>query len=181
MMRRALILLAVAGCGTSRYEQTTSAWTRKAVLRGQYQEVLDLAAVFKSHDWRLAHAEREADHRNLTGPQREQVIAQAQADMAGPYEVELLVTTWDRRENDLDRGSKSAWRVRLLDELGGEIEPLEVVKDRRPLYVLRAEFSGMGDFATAYVAKFPRKPELRSIRVRLSSERGGIEVSWPAL
>jgi hypothetical protein len=72
------------------------------------------------------------------------------------------------------------WRVRLLDEAGAEIEPLEIVKDKRPQLVLRSEFPAMGDFATAYIAKFPRKTEPANIRLRMSSERGGVEVSWPA-
>jgi hypothetical protein len=37
----------------------------------------------------------------------------------------------------------------------------------------------MGDFATAYVVRFQRK-ELRNLRLRVSSARGGVEVEWPA-
>src|SRR4051812_5388354 len=80
-----------------RYEAVTADWTRSTTLRGAYQEVLDLSATFKSPEWRAAHAEREADHRRLTGQAKDQLLAQAQAEMASPYEVELLVTTWDRR------------------------------------------------------------------------------------
>lgn len=167
------------------YDEITRAWTRTGVIRGQYQEVLDLAVTFKSPEWRAAHAERDADHRGLTGPERDQVRAQAQADMAGPYEVELMVTTWDRRENDLDRGKKSVWRVVLVDEQGKEIEPIEVIKDRRPTFTLRSEFPALGDFAIAYVARFPRQPPLlgpsvRQLRLRISGERGGVEVAWSA-
>ncbi len=158
-------------------------WTRHTTLRGDFQEALSLDATFKSPDWRAAHAQREAEHRQLTGTEREALVAQAQADMAGPYEVELLVTTWDRRENDLDRGKNSVWHVVLVDDRGTEIEPLEIVKDKRPFYVLRAEFPAFGDFATAYVARFPRKDpvlgaDVHAVRLRLSSERGGVQVEW---
>jgi hypothetical protein len=167
------------------YDETTTAWTRHTMMRGDYQEALSLDAIFKSPDWRAAHAARDAEHRGLDGAAREGVIAQAQADMAGPYEVELLLTTWDRRENDLDRGKKSVWRVVLVDEQGKEIEPLEIVKDKRPSYVLRAEFPAYGDFATAYVARFPRTApvlgaNVHTLKLRLSSERGGAEVVWAA-
>ena len=96
-----------------------------------------------------------------------------------------MVTTWDRRENDLDRGAKSVWRVRLLDEQGKEIEPLEIVKDKRPPFIVRAEFPALGDFATAYVARFPRTrpilgPDVRQVRLRFSSTRGGIGLTWLA-
>jgi hypothetical protein len=167
------------------YADTTTAWTRRTVLRGDFQETLDLRATFKSPDWRAAHADRDALHRGLTGAARDQLLSQAQADMAGPYEFELLVTTWDRRENDLDRGTKSVWHVVLVDDDGHEIAPIEIVKDRRPVYTMRAEFPAFGDFATAYVARFPRTtpvlgPSVHSLRLRMSSERGGVELVWAA-
>ena len=169
-------------CGGN-YRAITESWTRSGVLRGQYQEVLDVAATFKAPDWRAAHAAREAEHRGLDGDASAKLCAQAQADAGGPYEVELLVTTWDRRENDLDRGKKSVWHVVLVDDSGKEIEPLEIVKDKRPQFTLRAEFPALGDFAVAYVARFARDtavlgPNARSIKLRMSSERGGVELAW---
>lgn len=199
-MKSVLVIALVAGCAAGDaqvrldegwpakppdYEDTTTAWTRHTTMRGDYQEALAFDAVFKSPDWRAAHAARDAEHRGLTGPARDAVLAQAQADMAGPYEVEILFTTWDRRENDLDRGKKSVWKVVLVDEQGKEIEALEIVKDKRPAYVLHAEFPAYGDFATAYVARFAHaQPVLgasvHSVRMRVSSERGGAEVIWAA-
>lgn len=165
------------------YRDVTDAWTRSTVLRGQYQEVLELAATFKSPEWRAAHAERDAEFRGLTGDARAQRLAQAQADWAGPYEVELMVTTWDRKENDLDKGKRSVWRVVAIDDAGHEIEPIEIVKDKRPTFTVRAEFPALGDFATPYIARFPRTtplfgPSVRAVRLRMSSERGGVEVEW---
>ncbi|HUJ57394.1 MAG TPA: hypothetical protein VLX92_02845 [Kofleriaceae bacterium] len=197
-MTRALALVVLVACGsappplrltedwpsqTSDYDAITATWTRKTVLRGQYQEVLDLAATFKSPDWRAAHAERDADYRGLTGDARAARIAQARADMAGPYEIELMVTTWDRKENDLDRGKRSVWHVALVDDQGNEIAPLEIVRDKRPAFTVRAEFPALGDFATAYIARFPHTapvlgPNVRELRLRMSSERGGVEVAW---
>jgi hypothetical protein len=165
------------------YDRTTEAWTAKTNLRDQYQEILELAAVFKSPQWRAAHASRDAFYRKLEGQQREQVMAQAQAAWQGPYEVALLVTMWDRRENDLDRGKKSNWRVVLVDEAGNEIEPLEIVKDKRPAFTIRSDYSAFGDFATAYIARFPRDKQLfgdgvKRVRLRMSGVRGGVEVVW---
>lgn len=200
-MKRALLVLLLAACTpkpanvrltedwpaqpATDYDTVTFNWTRTAVMRGQYQEVLDVAATFKSPEWRAAHAARDADHRGLTGDERNKRLAQAQADMAGPYEVELLVTTWDRRENDLDRGKKSVWRVVLVDEAGHEIEPLEIVKDKRPTFTVRSEFPALGDFAQPYIARFPRTspvlgPSVHTVRLRISGERGGVEVAWNA-
>ena len=167
------------------YDEVVQTWTRKAELRASYQEVCELTATLKSPDWRAAHAAHSAEIRGLTGDARAQLIAQAHADAAGPYEIEVMVTTWDRRENDIDRGKKSVWRVVLIDETGHEIEPLEIVKDRRPSFVVRAEFPSLGEFATAYIARFPRTkpifgPTAKQVRLRMSSTRGGLEVIWKA-
>jgi hypothetical protein len=174
------LLLGLLGCvSQTPYQRVTNEWTRQTRLDGSYQQVLQLAAVYKSEAWRLAHAEKDAAARGLTGAARDQRLAQAKADAAGPIEIEMLVSTWDRRENDLDRGAKSVWRVRML-EGGAEVEPIEILKDKRPLLVLRAEFPAMGDFATAYIVRFKRPTTPGDIRVRMSGERGGVEVAWPA-
>lgn len=197
---RALALVVLVACGAAPprvdlggtwpaqpgdYDEVTERWTRKAELQTSYQQVLELAATLKSPEWRAAHAARDANHRGLTGEARSQRMAQAQAEMAGPYEIELMVTTWDRRENDLDRGKKSVWRVVLVDEQGHEIEPLEIVKDKRPTFTVRADFPAFGDFATAYIARFPRDkqilgPGVRKVELRMSSPRGGVRVLWEA-
>ncbi len=174
-----VLMIATAAClSPDPYQRVTTSWTRTTHLQTQYQQALEVAAIYKSAEWRAAYAEKDAEARGLTGPARDQVLAQARADAAGPIEIELLVTTWDRRENDLDRGDKSSWRVRLLDASGTEVAPLEIRKDKRPYNVIRAEFPAMNDFAVAYVARFPRPADPRDLRLRLSSERGGVEVAW---
>ncbi len=181
-MKLVVLLVVLLGCvGQSPYQRTTNEVTRQRTLDGGYQQVLQLAAIYKSPTWRSAHAEKDATSRGLTGDARTQRIAQAQAEAQGPLEFELLVTTWDRRENDLDR-KKSVWRVRMLDDAGAELEPLELVRDKRPMLTLRSEYPAMGDFATAYVVRFKRPTTaLAQLRLRMSSERGGVEVSWPGI
>ena len=203
-MKPALYLLAIlwlcAACGsTSRpvrltedwpatardYNDVVQDWTRRAELRGDYQEVCELVATLKSAEWRASHAAHDADIRQLAGEARAQYIAQSRAELAGPVEFEVMVTTWDRRENDLDRGKKSVWRIVLIDESGQEIEPLEIIKDRRPSFVVRAEFPALGEFATPYIARFPHTaqmfgPDAKQVRLRMSSPRGGLEVIWKA-
>jgi hypothetical protein len=201
MIRVALFsVLFAAACGSSAprvqldnswpaqpglYEDVVETWTRKGVLRGGYQEVLELAATLRSPAWRLSYADRDAQYRGLAGEARDQRFAQAKADAAGPWELELMVTTWDRRENDLDRGQKSIWKVRLLDDRGNEILPLEIVKDKRPAFVVRADYPALGDFAQAYVVRFPHDaavlgPGVKQVRLRMSSPRGGLTLTWDA-
>jgi hypothetical protein len=195
-----LAVVVAAGCGAADppvslsgewptragdYEDVTAAWTRKQHLRSEYQEALEVAATFKSPEWRAAHAAKDADDRGLTGDARAQRMAQEQADAAGPYEFQVMVMTWDRRENDLDRGKRSVWKVRMLDEQGMEIEPLEIIRDKRPDFVVRNEFPAFGDFAKAYVVRFPREkvllgPGIKRMRMRISSSRGGLDLIWSA-
>lgn len=194
----ALLVLLVAACGAAEprvrlteewparaddYDDVVEKWTRKGTLRGGYQEVLELAATLKSPEWRAAHASRDADNRGLQGEARAQLLTQAQAAAAGPYELHVMVTTWDRRENDLDRGAKSVWKIVLLDEQGMEVPPLEIIKDKRPAFVVRAEYPQLGDFAQSYIARFPREakilgPGVKKVRLRISSSRGGLELAW---
>lgn len=167
------------------YQDVTETWTRTSSLRGAYQEVLELSATLKSPEWRAAFASRDAEYRKLEGEARKQRLAQAQVEMAGPWEVELLVTTWDRRENDVDRGKRSVWRVVLVDDAGTEIEPIEIIKDKRPAFTLRADYPALGDFAQAYVARFPRTANVlgagvKQVRLRMSSSRGSVELVWAA-
>jgi hypothetical protein len=168
------------------YYPTTLDWTRTAEIRSEYQQILDLRAVLKSPDWRCAHAVRDISERHLDGPARDAAWAQARADAAGPLEVELIAAMWDRKENDLDRGQRSVWRVVLVDESGREIAPLEILKDKRSMGVLRAEFGKVDDFAVAYIARFPVAPStplgpnVRKLRLRMSSERGSVELLWQA-
>jgi hypothetical protein len=167
------------------YDAVVHDWTRKAQLHASYQEVCELVATFESPEWRAAHATRDADLRGLVGAEREQRIAQARAEVAGPYEIEVMLATWDRRENDLDRGKKSVWRVVLIDEAGHEIEPIEIVRDRRPAFVVRAEFPALGEFAIPYVARFPHTAPIfgagvKQVRLRMSSTRGAVETAWNA-
>ena len=202
MKSLALVLaLALAACGGSQkpvslatdwpaepeedYQDVTEEYTRQNNLRAMYQEVLELAAVLKSPAWRAAYARRDAEHRGLQGAAREQRMAQARAEMEGPWEFELLVTTWDRRENDLDRGKRSVWRLVAIDDAGTEIEPLEIIKDKRPAFTVRADYPAYGDFAVAYIVRFPREaklmgPGVKQVRLRLSGSRGGVELVWAA-
>ncbi len=197
-MRRAVVLALLTACGgvdphvrlteewpakVGDYEDVTAAWTRTTEMRGPYQQALHVAATFKSPAWREAHALKDADARQLVGDARTQRLAQAQAEVTGPYEVELMVTTWDRNENDLDRGKRSIWHVVLVDETDHEIAPLEIVRDKRPEFVVRAEFPAFADFAVPYIARFPRTTPVlgdgvHRVRLRMSSERGGVQLVW---
>lgn len=165
------------------YDDVNEAWTRSATLRGEYQEALEVHATFRSPEWRAAHASREASIRKLDGAGRDALFAAARTAAAGDYEVALVVTTYDRSENDLHRGERSVWRLALVDDGGVETPPVKVVRDRRPIGILRAELPKLGDFAQVYVASFPRTSAVlrdgaRKVALKMWSVKGGVELVW---
>jgi hypothetical protein len=194
-----VIGLGLAGCGGAApvgfseawpsksgvYQDVTAAWTRHAELNAGYQEALVVDATFKSAEWRAAWIDRTARLGGFDSTQRAALTQQAQKDLAEHYEVQLLVTTWDRRENDLHRGARSVWKVVLIDDAGVAIEASTIERDRRPENVLRAEYPALGDFSQAYIAKFPRRVDLmragaRAFKVRIWGARGAVEMVWRA-
>lgn len=167
------------------YDDVNRAWTRTAKMRGPYQQALEVHATFRSPEWRAAHAGREARIRKLEGAARDALFAAARTAADGDYEVTLVVTTYDRSENDLHRGERSVWRLALVDDAGVETAPVKIERDRRPQEMLRAEVPTLGDFAQVYVARFPRsaavlRPGARKLTLKMWSAKGGVALTWLA-
>lgn len=166
------------------YDEVTARWTRHAILRAPGQQALEVFATLKSPAWRAAHAAHRARIERLTPAAHAALVtSEQQAATEGPYEVELLVTTYDRRENDLHKGARSVWRVVLTDDQGNALEPTEIQRDRRPHGIVAAEFPQLTDFAVPYVARFPRSlelfgPDAKRIVLKMSSPRGAVELVW---
>lgn len=197
----AAVLTMVAGCGgpsssgqvslagtwpeqPDGYREVTERWTRHAILRSSTEQVLEVFATLKSPEWRAAHVAYLAETERLSPQERAERMARAQeAATQEPYELELLVSTYDAQENDLNRGKRSIWRVVLTDGQGNALEPIDIERDRRPRGVIEAEFPYLNDFAVPYVARFPRDlalmgPDANQIVLKMSSPRGAVEMVW---
>jgi len=166
------------------YDDVVDAWTRHGELNRDYQQVMSVEATLKSPAWRLAYATRQARARGLDPTAAAALLAESKAAAAQAVELELIVTTWDRRENALHRPDP-VWTLTLIDDRGRSIVPTKIARDKRPKHMLRAEFPAVGDFAEAYVASFPADPPIlgagvKTVRLRLASERGSVEVRWDA-
>ena len=165
------------------YQTVVETWTRSDTLRAEYQLVAEVHATIKAPPWRAAYVAHQARRQHLGDAARAELLAEQQAAAAEGLEVVVLLTTWDRRENDLDRGDRSVWRLVMVDGQGNEYAPVDIRRDRRPEYVIRSEFPRFGDFSRAYVARFPPEagllgPDADRVALRLSSSRGGIELTW---
>lgn len=166
------------------YREVTERWTRHAILRSSTEQVLEVFATLKSPEWHAAHVAYLAETEQLSPAARAELATSAQLTATqGPYEVALMMTTYDRRENDLDKGKRSIWRVVLTDGQGNALEPLEIERDRRPRGVIAAELPYLNDFATPYVVRFPRDlalmgPDAKQIALKISSTRGAVTLIW---
>ena len=191
------VLLALVGCGGAArpvalsgawptqprdFDDVTEDWTRHDELHGGYQEIIDVYATLKSPEWLLAHATREARLRGLDAAQTQKLVEEYKAQHAKEYEVALIVSTWDRMQNNLHR-KDPVWQVTLIDDKGTAIAPTKIRRDKRPRNMLRGDFPEVGDFAEAYVATFARPPDVlgpgvKQVRLRVSSVKGFVEVAW---
>ena len=200
-MRRAPAILiawalAAAGCGGSSppasaddYEDVTEKWTRHgrdhADTHGELviEQTIDVFATFKSPEWRAAYIAYLTEREDLSPAAVAELTEKSKAEAAAGYEVELLVATYDRRANDLQKGARSTWRVALVDDAGVEIVASEVKRDRRPTSEIKAEFPELGGFHSPYVARFPRtvdllRPEARKFKLKVTSTQGGVTMVW---
>ena len=167
------------------YDAVTTAWTRDASLRNGYQETARIDATFKSPTWRMANVERNAKLQGLGDADRAELLQRAHDDDDKFYEVEIVLTTWERRMNDLDRGAKSVWQISLFDDQGHRVVATKIDRDHRPKQAIAAEFPASNDFSQAYVAYFPKLiavlgPSTHQVRLRASSPLGALDVSWDA-
>ncbi|HEU5057073.1 MAG TPA: hypothetical protein VFU21_11135 [Kofleriaceae bacterium] len=176
---------------TDDFEDVNEKWTRhgrdNSGLGGKHrhrlEQTIDIYATFKSPEWRAAWIAHQAEMHRMSPAAVRELTEKVKKEDAEQYEVALLVATHDRRSNDLQKGSRSTWRVALVDEAGTEIVASEIKRDRRPAAEIAAEFPHMGDFHEPYVARFPRsvdllRPEASRFQLKVTSHQGGVVLEW---
>ncbi|HTE51147.1 MAG TPA: hypothetical protein VK698_09785 [Kofleriaceae bacterium] len=173
------------------YHEVTRRWTRRANERSGsddergriFEQTVEVFATFKSPEWRAAYVKYRAAQNRLPPSEVAALTRREKAEDADHYEVMLLVATYDRRVNELQKGARSIWRLALVDESGAEIVASEIRRDRRPRSEIAAEFPNLGDFHEPYVARFPRKVNLlragvHRFSLKLTSSQVGVEMVW---
>jgi hypothetical protein len=166
-----------------RYDAVLASWTRGGEIRNYFELSAKIHATILSPQWRAAVVDQRARVGKLSDEGRANVAAEQHAADDAAWEVEIILSTWDRRENDLDRGEKSIWRVALIDADGHDVLPTEIVRDRRPDEIIHADFPAYDDFSRAYIARFPKTAHVlgegvAQVGLRMSSPRGGVELTW---
>jgi hypothetical protein len=207
MMRKVVFLvmaLAVVGCGSAPpkvnldgewpssmradYDDVTRAWTRRGTLNGSFREgmskLLDVSATFRSPEWRTAYVNFRAKREMMPATRKAELMAEQRAEDEKYYEVILLVMTHTFRENDLQKGKRSVWRLALVDASGKEVEPSEVESVRTPQEVLRAYYPDLRPQHEVYVARFPKEGVniyaggAKRFSLKMAGARGGVELIW---
>jgi hypothetical protein len=165
------------------FAEVTRDWTRTGRVVADYDRVLDVSATFLAPEWRAAYVAWRARREGLPDD-TVATLTDAERTRAGEhYEVEILVATYRHEENDLHRGDKSLWRVALITADGQQLQPTAIERDRRPREQIRAYFPDLGEFHTAYVARFARDADLLAsprFALAISSPRGRVELVWQA-
>lgn len=169
------------------FEDVTEAWTRSGTLRSSFSQgtaqLLELHATFKAPAWRAAYVDFVAERHRLGPEARAELAAEQKAAAGERYEVTLVVSTYHREHNDLQKGARSIWRVALVGADGTQIPAATIEPDRRPREVLEEEYPWLGDFSEVYVATFPRQVELLSpgadhLGLVMGSHLGAVELEW---
>jgi hypothetical protein len=166
------------------YDEVVRDWTRSATLRRDFDTLLEVHATYKSPEWRAALVARRAELGELPDSERAALLEQQKSEAAAHHEIVVVMSTYEGRENDLQKGKRSVWTVALVDDQGNRAEPVSIKRDRRPDDVIRAEHPHMNDFAEAYLVRFardavsPLHDGARTFSLRISSARGAVELVW---
>jgi hypothetical protein len=172
------------------YRDVTRSWTRRGKLIGTFREgmsnLLDVSATFRSPEWRTAYVDFRAKREMMPATRKAELMAEQRAEDEKYYEVVLLVMTHTFRENDLQKGDRSVWRLALVDASGKEVEPSEVQSVRTPQEMLRAYYPDLQPQHEVYVARFPKEGVniysggAKRFSLKMAGARGGVELIWKA-
>lgn len=167
------------------YDAAYKTWTHHAELHDDYQQVIIVDATLHAPAWRMANVTRARDQANQNDADYAKALADTKADAAAHHRISLVVTTWDRRENNLTRGAQAAWHLTLSDDAGHSWTPTSIVQDRRSEHVLRADYPTLRDFSAVYIATFDGSTKLlgngaKNITLRVYGARGAVDVHWRA-
>jgi hypothetical protein len=168
------------------YVKQLKRWTRRGQILSDFDQALQLDATLRSPEFRAAYAAKYLDMYKVTPDNQEKVRGELLSDGADTYEFHVESTTHDYLLNDLT-GSKTVWRVTLVDDQANEVTPSEVslVRERRRL---EAEFYPYADiFSKGWRIRFPRaRPDgtplvgsdTKSLTLRMAGPQGSVDLVW---
>lgn len=159
-----------AGCGASRvslaegprsytasdYDGIYGRWTRSAdeFDFGRLGEILHCTATFESWEYRWAYVTRYAHDHSMTEEERAIALQESLADAGERHRFFVTLSTPRFREGNITE-RESDWRVLLVDPSGRQVEPVEIVRVRRPSAAERHYFPSISRQRHTFRIAFP--------------------------
>jgi len=170
------------------YQPVLNKWTRTGQLLtlSELDDLLTVTATFESYDFRWAYVVRYAQDYRLTVDQRQRLLDSTleEAEEHHQFYVALYGTNW--RWTDLTK-PESAWIVRLIDDVGNETAPKEIVAIRKPGAIERTYFPYTSQWRRVFRIRFPvtttdGQPTIsknaRWFGLRFAGAQGNQELHW---
>ncbi len=170
------------------YKPVLNKWTRtgQLITLSELDDLLTVTATFESYDFRWAYVVRYAKDYRLTVEQRQRLLENtlAETEKHHQFYVALYGTNW--RWTDLTK-SESGWVVRLIDDVGNETAPKEIIAIRKPGAIERTYFPYTTPWRRVFRIRFPVtradgqptiSEDARWFGMRFAGAQGNQELHW---
>ena len=140
----------------SDYERVLRRWTRsdQFVKLDELDNVLTVTATYESWDFRWAYVVRYAEDYRLTVDQRRALLERSLAESRREHQFFLALYAQRHKWSDLTK-ENPAWIVRLIDDVGSETVPLEIVAIKDPGAIELTYFPYTTPWRRVYRLRFP--------------------------
>lgn len=170
------------------YQEVLRTWTRSASLiaLSELDDLLTVTATFESWDFRWAYVIRYAQDYRLTVSQRQRLLDTALDETRKRHQFYVALYGANPRWSDLTRAD-TAWIVRLIDDIGNETAPEEIVSIKRPGAIERTYFPYTTVWRQAFRIRFPIatadgrptiSPKAKWFGLRFAGAQGNQELRW---
>ncbi len=170
------------------YQEVLRTWTRSASLitLSELDDLLTVTATFESWDFRWAYVVRYAQDYRLTVSQRKRLLDTALDETRKRHQFYVALYSGNARWSDLTRAD-TAWIVRLIDDVGNETAPEEIISIRRPGAIERTYFPYTSVWRQAFRIRFPVatadgrptiSPKAKWFGLRFAGAQGNEELRW---
>jgi hypothetical protein len=169
------------------YERVLARWTRTEhlITLSALDDLLTVTATFESWDFRWAYTIRYAHDYQLSTEQGKTMLDAALAETRSRHRFFVALYGNNRKYSDLN-APQSAWNVRLVDDRGSLVEPLEIASIAKPGPVERTYFPYASVWRRLFHISFPVStpggPSIASdasfVALRFVGPLGNEELRW---
>lgn len=170
------------------YQEVLSTWTRTGslIVLSELDDLLTVTATFESWDFRWAYVVRYAQDYRLTVSQRKRLFDTALEETRKRHQFYIALYGANHRWSDITRAD-TGWIVRLIDDLGNETAPEEIVAIKRPGPIERTYFPYTTVWRQVFRLRFPvatadGRPTMSNkahwFGLRFAGAEGNQELRW---